>query len=64
MGRQKERAAIDTIATLIYIMQEQWEEKKLSTALFMDVKAVFNHVSERPLIIRMIELVININFMT
>ncbi len=56
MGGRKERSAIDAVATLVHTVQEEWEEKKLAAALFMDVKGAFDHVSRGQLITRMIEL--------
>ena len=56
MGGQKERSAIDAVATLVHTVQEHWEEKKLAAALFMDVKGAFDHVSKGQLLTRMVEL--------
>lgn len=56
MGARKERSAIDAVATLVYTVQESWEEKKLAAALFMNVKGAFDHVSKGQLIKRMLEL--------
>ena len=56
IGGQKERLAINTVATLVHTVQEKWEEKKLAAMFFMDVKEAFEHVSKRQLLIRMIEL--------
>ncbi len=56
MGGQKERSAIDAVVTLVHMVQEKWEEKKLAAALFMDVKGAFDHVSKGQLLTRMIEL--------
>ena len=56
MGDRRERLAIDTVATLVHVVQEKWEEKKLAAALFMDVKGAFDHVSKGQLLIRMTEL--------
>lgn len=47
MGGQKERSAIDTVATLVHTIQEKWEKKKLAAALFMDVKRASDHVLKR-----------------
>lgn len=47
---------IDAVATLIHTVQENWEEKKLAAALFMDLKGEFDHVSKGQLLTRMIEL--------
>lgn len=50
MGGQKERSAIDAVATLVNPVQESWQEKKLTAALFMDVKGTFDHVSRPKLL--------------
>lgn len=44
MGGQKERSAIDAVVTLVYVVQEKWEKKKLAGPLFMDIKEAFDHV--------------------
>ena len=64
MGGRKERSAIDTVATLVYTIQNKWEEKKLAAALFMDVKGAFDHVSKGQLLTRMIELGIDGDLVT
>lgn len=56
MGSQKKRSAIDVVAILVYIVQERYEEKKLATVLFMDVKSVFDYVSKAQLVTQMIAL--------
>lgn len=56
MGARKEKSAIDAIAILIHTVQEEWSEKKLAGALFMDVKGAFDHVSRSQHLKRMIEL--------
>ncbi len=56
MGGRRERSAIDAVATLVHVVQEKWEEKKLAAALFMDVKETFDHVSKGQLFTQMIEL--------
>ena len=64
MGGRKERSAIDAVATLVYTVQEKWEEKKLAAALFMDVKGAFDHVSKGQLLTQMIELGVDGNLVT
>ena len=64
MGARKERSAIDAVATLVYTVQEKWEEKKLAAALFMDVKGAFYHVSKGQLLKRMFELGIDGDLIT
>ncbi len=64
MGGRKERSAIDAVATLVYNVQERWEEKKLAAALFIDIKGAFNHVSKEQLLTRMIELRIDEDLVT
>ena len=56
MGGRKERSTIDAVATLIHIVQEKWQEKKLAAALFMDVKGVFDYVSKNQLLKQIIKL--------
>lgn len=56
--------AIDAVATLVHAVQEKWEEKKLATTLFMDVKGAFDHVSKGQLLARMMELGIDGDFVT
>ena len=46
MGDQRERSAIDAVATLVYVVHESSKEKSLVTALFMDIKGAFDHVSK------------------
>lgn len=64
MGARKERSGIDAIATLVYTVQENREEKKLAAALFMDVKGAFDHVSKGQLLKRMLELGIDGDLLT
>ena len=64
MGGRKKRSAIDAVATIVYIVQEKWEEKKLATVLFIDVKGAFDHISKGQLLSRMIELGIDGDFVT
>ena len=59
MGAQKERCAIDAVASLVYEVQQRWSEKKLAAALFVDVKRAFDHVSKTQLAARMLELEID-----
>ena len=56
MGVRKERSTIDAVATLVYVVQESWEEKKLAAALFIDIKGAFDHVSKEYLLTQMVEL--------
>ena len=64
MGGRKERSAIDAVATLVYVVQESWEEKKEVAALFMDVKGAFDHVSKEHLLTQMVELGIDGDLVT
>ena len=64
MGGQKERSAIDAITTLVYVVQESWEEKMLAAALFLDVKGAFDYVSKEHLFTRMVELGTDRDFVT
>lgn len=64
MSGQKKKLAIDVVTTLIHIVQEKWQEKKLASILFMDVKRAFDHVSRGQLLTRMIELGIHGNLVT
>ena len=64
MGGQKERSAIDAVATLVHTVQENWKKKKLAAVLFMDVKGAFDHVSKGQLIMRMIQLGIDGDLVT
>ena len=43
---QRERFAINVIVTLVHVVQESWEEKRLATVLFIDVKETFNYISK------------------
>ena len=56
MGTRKQRCAIDAVASLVYKVEGFCAEKKLATALFMDVKGAFDHVSQTKLVERIIEL--------
>lgn len=56
IGVQNERLAIDVVARLVHTVRENWEQKKLAAALFMDVKRAFDYVSECQLHTCMIEL--------
>lgn len=64
MGGQKKRLAIDAVDTLVHIVQEKWEEKKLAFALFIDVKEAFDHFSKGQLLARMIKLEIDGDFVS
>ena len=44
------------VAILVHTFQENWEEKKLAAALFMDVKGAFDHISKKQLLTQIIEL--------
>ena len=59
MSGRKKRLAIDVVATLVHIIHEKWEEKKLAAVLFIDIKGAFDHVSKGQLLNRIIELNIN-----
>ena len=48
-GRWK-KSAIDTIMTLIHNIQMAKQDKKVISALFIDVKEAFDHVSANQLI--------------
>ena len=56
MGAQKERSAIDAVASLVHIIQEKWLEKMLAGVLFIDVKGAFDHVSKAQLLRQIIDL--------
>ncbi len=56
MGARKHRSAIDTAALLIQKVQEVWQNRKIAGALFMDVKAAFDHVSRAQLAQKMFDL--------
>jgi hypothetical protein len=44
------RSAIDTVARMIRIMEEIWQEGQIAGALLMDVKGVFPNVAKGNLI--------------
>lgn len=56
--------AIDIVATLVHKVQENWQEKKLANALFMDVKGAFDHVLRGQLPTQMIEFGIDRDLVT
>lgn len=59
----KERLAIIAIATIVYTIHKKWEEIKLITTFFMDIKGVVDHVSKRQLFNQIIELDIHNDFL-
>lgn len=59
----KNKSAIDAIVTPVYTIEEKLEKKKLATALFIDVKGVFDYVSKSWLFTCIIELGINNDLM-
>lgn len=64
MGGKNKRSAINAVDTLVYTIQKKLEGKKLVTALFIDVKGVFDYVSKGKLFSRMIRLDIDRNLVT
>ena len=56
MRARKQRCAIDVVASLVHTVSESWAEKKLATALFIDIKRAFDHVSKTSLVKKMIKL--------
>jgi len=50
MGGRRKKSAIDTVITLIYNIQMTKQDKKVTSALFIDVKRAFDHVSANQLI--------------
>jgi len=46
LGCRKRRSCIDAVAILMNCTQQAWGEKKVTGALFMDVKSAFNNVSK------------------
>lgn len=61
MRVQKQQCVIHAIALLVYKIKEFWTEKKLATALFMDIKRAYNHVSKTKLYKKMMKLGIDGN---
>ena len=59
MGGWKERSTIDTVTTLVHMIQKKWQEKKIAVVLFIDIKRVFDHVSKNQLFRQIIKLGIN-----
>lgn len=47
MGGQREKSAIDAVATLVHTVQEKWREKKLAAALFINVKEAFDNIPKK-----------------
>lgn len=47
MGNRNKKSAIDVVAILVHTVQEQWKEKQLAAAFFMDRKGAFNYVSKK-----------------
>lgn len=64
MEGQKENLIINTVATLIYIIQEKWKEKNVAAVFFMNVKKPFNHMSKGPFLTWMIKSKIYSYFVT
>jgi ribonuclease HI len=56
MGSRRRRSAVDAVACLIQRVHQEWAQKQLAAALFMDVKGAFDHVSSSKLVERMREL--------
>ena len=56
IGARKQRYAIDVVVFLVHKFQKCWTEKKLATALFMDVKGACDYVSTIKLVERMTNL--------
>ncbi|KAJ5453717.1 uncharacterized protein N7458_004673 [Penicillium daleae] len=56
MGGRKQHSAVDAVACLIQSTHDAWKQKQLMAALFMDVAGAFDHVNDRRLVIRMLEL--------
>jgi len=45
-GCRKRRSCVDAVATLMNRTQQEWDNKRVAGALFMDVKSAFNNVSK------------------
>ncbi len=45
IGGRRKKSAIDTIITLIHDIQVAKQDKKITSALFIDVKGAFDHMS-------------------
>ena len=52
-GCRKRRSCVDAVATLMNRTQQEWDNKRVAGALFMDVKSAFNNVSKAHLVRRM-----------
>ena len=50
IGGRRKKSAIDTVMTLIHDIQLAKQDRKVTSALFIDVKRAFNHVSANQLI--------------
>lgn len=61
IGDQRERLAIDAISILVHIVQKKWEDKKLATVFFIEVKSAFDHMLKKQLLAQIVELVIDGN---
>ena len=59
MGVKKNRSAIDVIILFIYEVQGRWKKGEKTTALFIDVKNAFDHVSKKKLAERITNLGFN-----
>ncbi len=56
IGGRRKKSAIDAVMTLIHDIQLARQDKKVTSALFIDVKGAFDHVSANQLIKICIEL--------
>src|SRR6266536_2607056 len=50
ISERRKKSAIDTIITLIHNIQVAKQDKKVTSALFIDIKGAFNHISANQLI--------------
>jgi hypothetical protein len=55
-GSRTLRGAIDTITKLIATVEQAWKNKKITGALFLDIKGAFPNVIRQQLIKRLIKL--------
>ena len=49
MGGRKNRSAVDTVMNLIHDIQHAFHKNHVSTAVLLDVKEAFDHVSKTQL---------------
>lgn len=56
MGACKKQYTIIALAALVYKVQEYWKEKKVTAALFIDVKRALDYVLKNQLITKMIKM--------